>query len=232
MFRRYFMPLLATAALIASISIVAFAQVGQLRGHVTLKQADGTVVPAADATVDVFRVDMTGKSNAKTNKKGEFVFAGLFYAGDYIIAVSLPGAQPSYQPGVKVGRDVDYAIELTAPGDGRQLTLAEIKTLMGDKSPASGGVKESAEDRAKREEILKKNAEIVASNEKAKSSNEIIGRAFKAGNEALKVKNYDEAIARFDEGLQADPEHPGAPALLTNKTMALNSRAVDRYNAA
>jgi len=45
-------------------------------------------------------------------------------------------------------------------------------------------------------------------------------------------KAYDEAIARFDEGLQADPDHPGAPALLTNKTMALNSRAVDRYNAA
>ncbi len=94
MFRRYFMPLLATAALIASISVVASAQTGELRGHVTLKQADGTVVPAADAVVDVFRVDMSGKSSAKTNKKGEFVFAGLFYAGDYIISVSLPGAQP------------------------------------------------------------------------------------------------------------------------------------------
>jgi tetratricopeptide (TPR) repeat protein len=232
MFRKYFIPLLATAGLIVSISIAASAQVGQLRGHVTIKQADGTVVPAADAVVDVFRVDMSGKSEAKTNKKGEFVFAGLFYAGDYIIGVSLPGAQPSYQPGVKVGRDVDYAIELTAPGDGRRLTLAEIRTLMGKTGLASGGAKESAEDKAKREEILKKNAEIAASNEKAKSSNEVIGRAFKAGNEALKVKNYDEAIARFDEGLQADPEHPGAPALLTNKTMALNSRAVDRYNAA
>ncbi len=232
MFRRYFMPPLATAALIASISIAACAQVGQLRGHVTLKQADGTVVPAAGAMVDVFRVDMSGKSNAKTDKKGEFVFAGLFYAGDYIIAVSLPGAQPTYQPGVKVGRDVDYALELTAPGDGRQLTLAEIKTLIGNKGTASGGgAKESAEDRAKREELLKNNAEIAASNEKAKSSNEIIGRAFKAGNAALKAKNYDEAIARFDEGLQADPEHPGAPALLTNKTMALNARAVDRFNA-
>jgi len=233
MFRRYFMPLLATAALIASISIAASAQVGELRGHVTLKQADGTVVPAAGAMVDVFRVDMSGKSNAKTDKKGEFVFAGLFYAGDYIIAVSLPGAQPTYQPGVKVGRDIDYALELTAPGDGRQLTLAEIKALIGNKGPASGGgAKESAEDRAKREELIKKNAEIAASNEKAKSSNEIIGRAFKAGNDALKAKNYDEAIARFDEGLQADPEHPGAPALLTNKTLALNARAVDRFNAA
>jgi tetratricopeptide (TPR) repeat protein len=233
MFRRYLLPLLASVAIIASISIVASAQTGQLRGHVNVKQADGTVVPAADAVVDVFRVDMSGKSNAKTNKRGEFVFAGLFYTGDYIIAVSLPGTQPSYQPGVKVGRDVDYAIELTAPGDGRRLTLEDIKTLMGgDRGPATGGARESAADKAKREELIKKNAEIAASNEKAKSSNEVIGRSFKAGNDALKAKNYDEAIARFDEGLAADPEHPGAPALLTNKTMALNSRAVDRFNAA
>ena len=235
MFRRYFIPLLATAGLIASISIAASAQVAELRGHVTLKQADGTVVPAAGAVVDVFRVDMTGKSEAKANKKGEFVFAGLFYAGDYIIGASMPEAQPSYQPGVKVGRDVDYKIELTAaPGDGRRLTLAEIKTAMGSAGQASssGGAKESAADKAKREELIKKNAEIAASNEKVKSSNEVIGRMFKAGNDALKAKNYDEAIARFDEGLAADPDHPGAPALLTNKTMALNGRAIDRFNVA
>lgn len=231
MFRRYFLPLLASVAITASISMVASAQTGELRGHVNVKQADGTVVPAVDAVVDVFRVDMSGKTNAKTNKKGEFVFAGLFYVGDYVIAVSLPGARPTYQPGVKAGRDVDYALELTMPGDGRRLTLEEIKTLMGAQGAPTGGAKESAADRAKREEIIKKNAEIAASNEKAKSSNEIIGASFKAGNEALKAKNYDEAIARFDEGLQADPEHPGAPALLTNKTMALNARAVDRYNA-
>jgi len=232
MFRRYFKPLLASAAFIALVSVAASAQVGQLRGHVTVKQADGTVIPAADAAVDVFRLDMTGRSQAKTNKKGEFVFAGLFLAGDYVIAVSLPGTQPSYQPVAKAGREADYAIEWTAPGDGKRLTLEERKALMGDKNPVGGGAKESAEDRAKRAELLKKNEEIAANNEKAKTSNEIIGRSFKAGNDALKAKNYDEAIARFDEGLQADPEHPGAPALLTNKTMALTARGVDRYNTA
>ncbi|MEP6568890.1 MAG: hypothetical protein ABJC10_03880 [Acidobacteriota bacterium] len=232
MFRRYFLPILAILALVASASLIAHAQTGQVRGHVTLKQADGTVVPAADALVDVYRTDISGKLEARTNKKGEFVFAALFYVGDYIIGVSLPGAQPSYHPGVKAGRDVDYAIEMIAPGDGRRLTLVEIKSLMSKGGASTGGAKETAEDRAKRAEIVKKNEEIAASNEKAKSSNEIIARSFKAGNDALKAKNYDEAIARFDEGLQADPDHPGAPALLTNKTMALNARAVDRYNAA
>ncbi|MEP6818203.1 MAG: tetratricopeptide repeat protein [bacterium] len=233
MFRKYFLPLLATITLIASISIVGSAQSAQLRGHVNLRQADGTVVPAAGAVVDVYRTDIaTGKISTKTDKKGEFIYAALPYVGEYIIAASMPGAQSSYLRGVNVKTERDYIIELT-PGDGKPLTLAEIKTAMATTpGAASGGAKESADDKAKRAELIKKNEEILTSNKKAEASNEIIGRSFKAGNEALKLKNYDEAIARFDEGLQADPEHPGAPALLTNKTMALNARAVDKYNVA
>lgn len=232
MFHKYFFQALASIALIASISIAASAQSAQLRGHVNMRQADGTVVPAAGAVVDVYRVDIaTGKISTKTDKKGDFIYAALPYVGDYIVAFSMAGAQSSYLHGVNVKSEKVYEMELT-PGDGKPLTLADIKTAMaGTPAAASSGVKETAEDKAKRAELIKKNAEITASNEKAKSSNEIIGRAFKAGNDALKLKNYDEAIARFDEGLQADPEHPGAPALLTNKTMALNARAVDRYNA-
>jgi len=232
MFRKYLLPVLASIALITSVIISVSAQTGQLRGHVNLKQADGTTVPAADAAVDVYRVDVAGKFSTKASKKGEFAFAGLPYTGDYIISVSLAGAQPSYLPGVKAGRDVDYAIDLTMPGDGKRLTLDEIKTLMKSSGAATGGVKETAEDRAKRAELLKKNEEITASNEKAKASNAIIERTFKAGNDALRAKNYDLAIAQYNEGLSADPEHPGAPALLTNKAMALNARAVDKYNAA
>jgi tetratricopeptide (TPR) repeat protein len=71
----------------------------------------------------------------------------------------------------------------------------------------------------------------MKSNEKAQSSNAIVDRTFKAGNEAFKAMNYDLAIAQYDEGLTADPEHPGVPSLLTNKTMALNARAVEKYNA-
>src|SRR5882724_1621739 len=232
MFRRYFLPTLASVAFIFSISLLVSAQNGQLRGHVTLKQADGTIVPAADAVIDVFRSDLPGDFNLKTNKKGEFVHAGLPLQGTYIIAVSMPGAQAYYLPGVRVGRDEDVKIELST-GDGRRLTRADIKTLMA-KTPGStpSGAKETSEDKAKLEELKRKNAEIEAANKKAETSNAIIDRTFKAGNDALRVKNYDAAIAQYDEGLSADPEHPGAPALLTNKTMALNARAVDKYNAA
>ena len=234
MFRRYLLFVLATSLLVLSASMLASAQTGQLRGHVTMKQADGTVQPVADAVIDVYRVDIATKApfSTKTNKKGQFAYAGLTYTGDYVIVASAPGAQAYWQPGVKAGRDVDYAVDLL-PGDGKRLTGDELKTLMASSGSASAsGGKESAEERAKRAELMKKNEEIAEGNKKIEASNAIIERAFKAGNEAMKAKNYDAAITQYDEGLAADPEHPGAPALLTNKSMALNSRAVDRFNNA
>ncbi|HVQ39567.1 MAG TPA: carboxypeptidase-like regulatory domain-containing protein, partial [Pyrinomonadaceae bacterium] len=232
MFRRYFLPVLAAIVFIVSTSMIASAQVGQLRGHVVLKQADGTKVPAAEAAIDVFRTDVSGKYNTKTNKKGEFIFAGLPYSGDYTIAVSLAGAQPNWIRRVKAGRDIDYAIELI-PGDGKRLTLAEIDGLSANRGTAATAGSESTQpssaDKAKAEEEAKKNAEIAARNEKAMKSNEVVARTFQAGNDALNAKNYDEAIKQYEEGLAADPEQP---ALLVNEGRAYTARGVSRYNAA
>jgi tetratricopeptide (TPR) repeat protein len=230
MFRRYVLPLIACVAFVLSTSLLVSAQNGPLRGKVTLKQADGTIVPAADAIVDIFRTDLSsGDFQVKTNKKGEFVHAGMALQGTFTVSVSMAGAAPYFQPNIRPGGE-DIKIELV-PGDGRRLTRAEIKTASA-KTPGTPSSGESADDKAKREEMIKKNKEIEESNIRVKESNVIVDRTFKAGNEALRAKNYDLAIAQFDEGLAADPDHPGIPALLTNKTMALNARAVDKYNAA
>ena len=90
MFRRYFFPILASVAFMFSTSLLAAAQSGQLRGHVTLKQADGTVVPAADAVVDIFRWDLAGEYQLKTGKKGDFVHAGLPFIGNYVEGLGKP----------------------------------------------------------------------------------------------------------------------------------------------
>src|ERR1041384_1935648 len=237
---------LAVAILAASASLTAVAQVGELRGHVFMQQADGQKVPLADAQIDVFRTDMKAEYHTKTDKKGEFVFAGLPFIGTYTVAASHPTPAPSCVPGVKAGRDVPVEVMVT-PGAGKRLTFDEIKSAGGG-SPnppaASGGstLQPSAEDKAKLEELKKKNAEIEASNKKIAEANEIIGRTFKAGNEALtaagaasRAKNSDEAVAKYtaavasyDEGLAADPEQP---AILTNKAVALKGRGVERYNA-
>jgi tetratricopeptide (TPR) repeat protein len=212
-----------------STALFGSAQTGMLRGHVNLKQADGTKVPLADAVIDVFRVDVSGKYNTKTNKKGEFVFAGLPYVGTYVVAVSQPTVRPDWLPNVKAGREVDYDLEVT-PGDGRRLTYEEIKAQMaGSSGPATTGTKESATDKAKREEIEKKNAELAAKNAKITQSNEVVNRVFTTGNAAYLAKNFDEAIKLYEEGLAADPAQP---ALLINESRAYTGRGVARYNAA
>jgi tetratricopeptide (TPR) repeat protein len=212
-----------------------------------MQQADGQKVPLADAQIDVFRTDMSAKYNTKTNKKGEFVFAGLPFIGNYIVAVSHPTAAPSFVGGVKAGRDVPVEVTVS-PGDGKRLTLDEIKAAGGGTAtPAagggSGGGESSAADKAKLEELKRKNAEIEAGNKKITETNEVIARTFKAGNEALtaagvasKARNSEEAIQKYtaaitsyDEGLTADADQP---AILTNKAVALKGRAVERYNAA
>jgi tetratricopeptide (TPR) repeat protein len=244
---------LAVAILLVTASISAVAQVGELRGTVMMKQADGTKVPLADAQIDVYRTDIKGEYKTKTNKKGEWVFAGIPFVGTYVVAVSHPTASPNFMPGVKAGRGVPVDIEVT-PGDGKRLTMDQIKAA-GGANPAppaggggsgnSGGGGESAEDKAKREEMIRKNKEIEESNKKITAANEIIGRTFKAGNEALAAANaaakpptanselaiqkYTEAITQFDEGLAADPEQP---AILTNKAVALKGRGVEKYNTA
>ena len=249
MISRHFFGALAVAILVASASLTAVAQVGELRGHVWLKQADGQKVPLADAQIDVFRTDMNAKYNTKTNKKGEFVFAGLPFVGTYTVAASHPTATPNWVPGVKAGRDIPCEIELT-PGEGKRLTFEEIKSAGGgvpNPAAASGaapsGGKESAEDKAKREEMIKKNAEIESANKKISEANEVIGRTFKAGNEALTaagaasrsnnseeaIAKYTAAVAQYDEGLAADAEQP---AILTNKAVALKGRGVERFNSA
>ncbi len=228
--RSYFITSIAAVAVLLCGAAAVSAQTGQLRGHVLLKQADGTTIKAAGAQVDVFRTDLPGSFPTKTDKSGVFVYAGLPFVGRYIIAASMPNAAPNFIAGVRVGQDIDYEVVLS-PGDGRRLTEAEAKALVkpgggGSTPTGGGGAKVTPEEEAKRKA---ENERIAKENEKNININKVVGEAFKAGNAALTAKNYDEALKQYDTGLAADPEQP---SLLTNKTLALKARGVDRYNAA
>jgi tetratricopeptide (TPR) repeat protein len=96
---------------------------------------------------------------------------------------------------------------------------------------ALGQKTETPDERAKREELARKNAVVAAENEKIVRENDAVTSAFKAGNEALSAKRYEEAIKRYDAGLATAPDHPGASTLLTNKSAALKARGAERYNA-
>ena len=225
----FFTSIAAVGVLLCGAASIS-AQVGQLRGHVLLKQADGTTVKAAGAQVDVFRTDLPGSFPSKADKSGGFVYAGLPFVGRYIICASMPNAAPNLIPGARAGQDIDYEVVLS-PGDGHRMTEAEAKALVkpggaGTTPTGGGGAKLSPEEEAKRKA---ENERVAKENEKNININKVVGEAFKGGNAALTAKNYDEAIKQYDTGLAADSEQP---SLLTNKALALKARGVDRYNAA
>jgi tetratricopeptide (TPR) repeat protein len=223
-------------ALLLTFSVTASAQSGPLRGHVVMMQADGTKTPVEGAVIDVFRTDIGGHYETKTDKKGIFRFAGLPLQGTYIIAASAPNARPDALPGVRVGQDTDFELQL-APGDGKRFTADEVKQLGSRRGGSGGGGgggaaparTESKEERAKREALERQNAEIAAQNSKNTDINAILNRTFKAGQEALGARRWDDAVTNFKEGLAADPEQD---AMLVGLAEALRLRGADRYNAA
>lgn len=233
--RKNYLISLAALALLLALNVVTSAQSGPLRGHVVMAQADGTKTPVEGAVIDVYRTDIGGKYETKTDKKGVFRFAGLPLVGTYIIAASAPNARPDAIANVKVGQDTDYELTLS-PGDGKRLTPDEAKQFTSAKGGGGAGAgagaaprRESAEERAKREELERRNAEIMAQNAKNQNVNAILNRTFKAGQEALGARRWDEAITNFKEGLAADPEQD---ALWVGLAEALRLRGADRYNAA
>lgn len=226
-----FLLALATAFLLAASATCVNAQVLQITGKVTLKQADGSVAPITGAQVDIYRTDIKWEDHIKTNKKGEYMHAGVPFVGVYTLVVSAPGARPDYIRDVRLSQSPNNNFELQ-PGDGSRLTLDQIKTANAAGARAAGGgnaapAAESKEAKAAREELMRKNKEIEESNKKITESNEIISRTFKAGNDAFTAKNYDAAISAYNEGLAAREE----PALYSNKSIALRMRGTERFNS-
>ncbi|MBA2620827.1 MAG: tetratricopeptide repeat protein, partial [Acidobacteria bacterium] len=195
--------------------------------------------------VEVYRTDVKGKlPTGKSDKKGNFTFAGFPLGQTFALAISAANIQPIVYPNIRGGMD-DITITVVL-GDGRQLSEDEARQVSSAPAAAAASsntstgaaatpgkpAKESAEDKKKREELEKQTADITARNEKVKNSDEIIKRSLEAGNAAFKAQNYDVAIAKYDEGFNASPTFVGsAPVLLNNKGTVLSARARELYNA-
>lgn len=240
MFRKnYFTSFLSIAILLAA-SAAVFAQSSPVSGRVELKKADGSTTPVTDAVIDVYRTDIKGKPpGTKTNKKGEFSFAGLILGGTYALSVSAPNAKPEIQPNIKAGQE--RIVITLMEGDGKRWTEDEVRqALAGNslKTNDANSVNTKVEDTKANEDAKKAQAEydakvkeINAKNDKIKQNTAIIQTSLKEGNDAFNSKNYDLAIAKYEQGIAAEPDFVGsAPVLNNNKGASLKSRAVDTYN--
>lgn len=214
-------------------SAAAFGQTAPVRGVVKLQQADGTKVPVADALVEPFRIDIEkGKGPAaKTNKKGEFNFAGFQLGFRFVLSVSGPNISPILYRDVRAGMEAIEIIVLA--GDGKQWTEEEVRANLKATPAGQPTAQSTAEAKKAEEEYQKKLAKYNEEKAKAEDANKIVNAALKAGADAFTAKNYDLAITKFEEGYAADPEFEGsAPILLNYKGVALKDRAFSSYERA
>jgi tetratricopeptide (TPR) repeat protein len=188
---------------------------------------DGAKVPVEGAAIDAYRVNGSGKLSTKTNKRGEFSYAGLILGQEYILAVSGPGLRPSVYPKVK-GNMPDIVIEVTA-GDGKVLTEDEAKSMANAALPGKAG-EMSEEDKKRLAEYEKEKKRVEDENASITKKNEIAQRVAKEAADAFNAKNYDLALAKYDEGIAAIPNFVGiTPILLNGKMLSHKGRGYNLY---
>src|SRR5215469_17948884 len=125
------------AAVAALLSTSALAQAGltQIEGTVKIKTPDGKLTPVAGALVDIYRTDIKGRWDVKTDKTGHYIRLGMSFVGDYVIIASGPGMQPTYVNGVKLSQTSTVDV-VALPGDGSKLTLEQVQAAMSGKGKA------------------------------------------------------------------------------------------------
>lgn len=229
MFRKSVFTYFLSVAAMMLLASAVFAQSSPVSGVIKMQKADGTLVPVADAVVEAYRTDIgRGKMpSAKTNKRGEFTFAGFPVGQKFVLAVSGTGIGPRIQPNVSAGMD-NVQIVVTE-GDGRVLTEEEARQAALTAGATAAG-ELSGDQKKELAEIERKNAEIAARNQKIQEGDTIARRSVEEGNAAYQAKNYDLALAKFDEGIAAVPDFVGStPVLLNGKLLSLKERGYKHY---
>jgi tetratricopeptide (TPR) repeat protein len=235
MFRKNYFTFLLAVTLFLVSGIVVFAQNAPVGGRVQLKKADGTTEPVAGALIEVFRTDIKAKfPAAKSDKKGNFAFAGLPLGATFVFSISAPNIKPEIYPNMKAG--AQNIVITVNEGDGKRWTEEEVRQALANPTTTvatTAGTSKAeltAEQKKAKEEYDKKVVEVTEKNKKIENSTVIIQRSVKEGDAAYKEKNYDLALTKFDEGINADPDFAGsAPVLLNFKGVVLKDRGYATY---
>ncbi len=258
MLRKSYLTLFLAFGLIAASGIAVSAQTAPLRGKVEMKNAEGVTEPVVGAAIDVYQMDIKGKQpSTKTNKKGEFAYAGV-PLGTFVVVVSAPNIKAELQPNVRAGSE-NVLITVIA-GDGKRPNEKEVRQALSapptkaaaqttataatetapvmpggtpapTPAPAQKPAEMTADQKKAQAEYEKQVADITAKNAKTQGNDALVKKALEDGNKAFESKNYDVAISKYQEGVTAVPDFAGStPVLLNNKSQALLQRAIISYN--
>jgi tetratricopeptide (TPR) repeat protein len=225
------------SAIALFLSTMALAQTAQIEGTIKLKDKDGTLKPVEGALIDIYRTDIKGHWDVKTDKKGHYIRLGMPVQGIFLVVVSGAELQPNWATGVRLlsGAPIDFTMD---PGDGKTPTPEQIQTLISAKpkqgaAPGTPGI--SASDKAKMEAQQKEDSEKRKEGEALQGNYNDALNHYKQGLEFMKTSNYQGALSEFESAGNVDSSKHEAFAEVSYKSNANISEAhyqlgVDLFN--
>jgi tetratricopeptide (TPR) repeat protein len=225
------------SAIAMFLSTLALAQTAQIEGTIKLKDKDGTTKTVEGALIDIYRTDIKGHWDVKTDKKGHYIRLGMPVQGTFLVVVSGPNLQATWATGVRLlsGTPIDFTME---PGDGKTPTQEQIQALVSAKpkqGPAPGAPGMSASDKAKMDQAQKEDLEKRKEGEALQANYNDALAHYKQGLELMKTSNFQGALSEFEAAGNVDSSKHEAFAEVSYKSNANVAEAyyqlgVDLFN--
>jgi len=211
------------SALLIILATIVSAQTSQVEGNVKVKAADGTMKPVAGALIDIYRIDVKGHWDVKTDKSGHFVRLGMPLQGTYLFVASGPGMQPTWANNIRITQVP--SVEIVAnEGDGSTLTLEQVQAAIKGSGAAqpSAGRPAAPADRAKMEAEKKDYEAKLKEGQALQATFDSARTHYNAGIEFTKATppNYAAALSEFEQATAIDPGKHAAMAELAYKANA------------
>ena len=169
----------------------AMAQFGQMQGNVIGE--DGK--PLANAVISIDREDIKGHYEVKTDKSGKFFHAGL-PLGKFSVSVMRDGKKLFTQGGLTTRLSEPAKVDIDLQQE-RMRTEAQAQGVQVPKDQP-GSSKMSQEQMAAIEKASKERDEQI------KKRQALTGK-FDTAMQAMKDKNFDQAITEFQAAAEVDP---------------------------
>lgn len=171
---------------------IASAQLSRIQGKVIGE--DGQ--PLQGAVIKIVRTDMRGNYSLKTNKKGEYLHAGIPYGGTFDVSVEVDGQMRDKMSGVRTSAGGEQTVDFNLKEIADRMKATQDAAQQGQitEEQARGMTKEQ---RAAMEKALEQRKKELAKNQE-------LNNAFNAGMEALDAKSYDAAVENLEKALALD----------------------------
>jgi tetratricopeptide (TPR) repeat protein len=223
MFSRILKRAAGLGALLIILATIVSAQTSQVEGNIKVKSEDGTLKPVAGALVDIYRLDVKGHWDVKTDKTGHFIRLGLPIQGTYLFVASGPGMQPTWVNNVRLAQ-VPVVDIVAIPGEGNTMTLEQVQAaIKGSGQPTAPGAKApAAGDKAKIDAQQKEYDAKLKEGQALQATFDSARNHYNAGIELTKATppNYAAAVTEFEQATAVDPGKHAAMAELAYKANA------------